>query len=683
MKKLFKLLVALVILAVIAVIAIPFLIPLDTYKQEATAKLTEKLGREVRIDGDVSLSLVPNLAVTLEDVTIGNPAGFKTKEFIHIKSLDVEVALKPLFDKRIKIQKLVLDEPNIQLMVNAAGQPNWDIKLQDEAPMTLEGPASITNPLISDAYAAGDASDFDVSTISLSGIQISDGTLGYVDAKQGIEHHLQKVNATVEAVAYSQPLTIGANAVINQEKTSLSAKTESLKKWMTAKKSTVNAKLSNKHVNLVYNGLVSTTGAQGKIDVSSGSASALMAWLGQSIGYDKTPLAFALKGDMKCGLASCGVSGANITVDNVVLAGSAAINWTGAVPSLTAKLTSPSVDVNPYLASAAPFSHGFELVSSAWAQSDHWDNTPIDLSALRTVNADVSLTTPSFKAQGYHLQDVSVHAGLNGGKLALNIHKAGLFGGTIKGGIHVVQGHFSKKMTIAGIDMDQLLTATSGNSKLKGNATMQINVNASGNSQADWVRTSQGSGNIVVRDGALKGMNLAQMSRNIKTAFKGGDDTAQQTDFTELKGSFTIKEGIVHNQDLTMKSPFLRLKGKGSINLLFYTIAYRLLPELVETSKGQDGKDKRGIVVPIMVSGSLNNPQFHPDLESLVTDAINDPEKLKENIGAVKDRITSEKQNIKEMKKDLKQEFKQLKEDPKELLKDPNKVQDLLGGFGL
>ena len=126
-----------------------------------------------------------------------------------------------------------------------------------------------------------------------------------------------------------------------------------------------------------------------------------------------------------------------------------------------------------------------------------------------------------------------------------------------------------------------------------------------------------------------------------------------------------------------MKAPLLRLKGQGQVNLPLYRINYRLLPELVETSKGQGGKDKTGILVPVLVTGALDNPVFAPDLQAL----LQDKELMKKNVGAVKNKLKDKKKDLKE----LKGQFKELKKDPKSLLKDPDKLNDtlndLLKGF--
>src|SRR3546814_11682690 len=71
-------------------------------------------------------------------------------------------------------------------------------------------------------------------------------------------------------------------------------------------------------------------------------------------------------------------------------------------------------------------------------------------------------------------------------------------------------------------------------------------------------------GAVVFRDGAIKGINIAAMLRNISTAaIDQSFDEAATTDFAELSGTFTIDKGIVTNKDLSMVAPLARMTGAG------------------------------------------------------------------------------------------------------------------------
>jgi hypothetical protein len=68
--------------------------------------------------------------------------------------------------------------------------------------------------------------------------------------------------------------------------------------------------------------------------------------------------------------------------------------------------------------------------------------------------------------------------------------------------------------------------------------------------------------------------------------------------------------------------------------------------------QGQGGKEKQGIMVPVIVEGSLQNPSFRPDLAAAAQDALRDPQKIKDTVKAVKDQIKGDglKNTVKDVK---------------------------------
>jgi AsmA protein len=156
-------------------------------------------------------------------------------------------------------------------------------------------------------------------------------------------------------------------------------------------------------------------------------------------------------------------------------------------------------------------------------------------------------------------------------------------------------------------------------------------------------------------DGAIIGIDLAGMARNIKTAFGGEKVTERpKTDFTELLAPFSIKNGVVNTPQSSLKSPLLRIIAAGNADLINETLDFRVEPKAVGTLKGQGDETQRsGIMVPVLVSGTFAAPKFRPDLKAAAT------QELQEKV------LESEK-----VKKLLdKGELKPLEEKTKEVLK--------------
>jgi len=148
-------------------------------------------------------------------------------------------------------------------------------------------------------------------------------------------------------------------------------------------------------------------------------------------------------------------------------------------------------------------------------------------------------------------------------------------------------------------------------------------------------RTLNGRGDLVFTDGAIVGIDLAGMVRNIKAKFGMGKagGPKPRTDFSELHSPFTITNGVVNTPNTSMSSPLLRVLAKGNADLVKETLDFRVEPKAVFTLKGQaDTKERSGIMVPVLVTGTFASPKFRPDLKGMLkglTEGISKPSDLK------------------------------------------------------
>jgi AsmA protein len=140
-----------------------------------------------------------------------------------------------------------------------------------------------------------------------------------------------------------------------------------------------------------------------------------------------------------------------------------------------------------------------------------------------------------------------------------------------------------------------------------------------------------GSASLSLRDGAIKGINLAQSLRDLKAKFSSRQDAVQQakaadkTDFAELTASFRIASGVAHNEDLAAKSPFLRLAGAGDIDIGNNAMNYLAKASIVASAGGQGGKDLdylKGITIPVRASGPFDDLSYRIEFGGLAGEAV-------------------------------------------------------------
>jgi AsmA protein len=156
-----------------------------------------------------------------------------------------------------------------------------------------------------------------------------------------------------------------------------------------------------------------------------------------------------------------------------------------------------------------------------------------------------------------------------------------------------------------------------------------------------------GAARVELKDGAIKGINLAESFRRTKAALGSQEARAeasqeQKTDFSEMSASFAIKNGVAHNEDLDAKSPLFRIGGRGDIDIGNSTIDYLTKVTVVATAQGQGGADLgelSGLTVPVHLAGPFDALKYQVDyaavrsqfIKSKTTDRVRD--KLKGLLG--------------------------------------------------
>ena len=125
------------------------------------------------------------------------------------------------------------------------------------------------------------------------------------------------------------------------------------------------------------------------------------------------------------------------------------------------------------------------------------------------------------------------------------------------------------------------------------------------------------------QDGAIRGINVAQMIRNLTASTLSGwqeDPTKQQsTDLTQLSASFRIDRGQATTTDLNLIGPLVKVTGTGTIDLPTRQIGFRVEPNLVLTTQGQGRTtDPVGFGIPVMIEGPWAEPRIYPDMAGML-----------------------------------------------------------------
>ena len=117
-------LVSLLVIIITAIIMVIATFNPNHYKAEISEWVRVQTGRDLNMDGEIQLSLLP-LSLELEKVSLHNPDEFKTPEFIYINRVKLFIHWLPLFEQKIEAEILQLDGVRLILSRQADGKANW------------------------------------------------------------------------------------------------------------------------------------------------------------------------------------------------------------------------------------------------------------------------------------------------------------------------------------------------------------------------------------------------------------------------------------------------------------------------------------------------------------------------------------------------------------------------------
>src|SRR6185312_17326452 len=97
----------------------------NAYRGRIERFTEQKTGRSLRIGGQLHLKLFPYLAISIEDVQLGNRPGYGQSAFLSVRRASVGVRLLPILRKRLEVSRVVLDGVSINLVSRSANDNNW------------------------------------------------------------------------------------------------------------------------------------------------------------------------------------------------------------------------------------------------------------------------------------------------------------------------------------------------------------------------------------------------------------------------------------------------------------------------------------------------------------------------------------------------------------------------------
>ena len=577
--------------------------PKDLAAREAERRIEAATGRDLVLGDDISISFWPALGFSVTQASLSNPEGFPQDEpFIAADRIVFAVKVLPLLRGAIEVKELIFEGAQVRMQAQPSGDANWTFPTQETSQdqTTLED-------------------------LKLDDVRLIDGMISFQGADGGEPLVIEDVDASLALESLDAPAALDAAFNYRGERLEVDG-TVGLPRAVLEKGETpMTAQVRSGPLNANFDGAFNAANGAltGRVDAYGNSLRRLLTWFGSPMGEGGGFRNYRLSAQMARQGETTALTDAAITLDNIDARGALTlINQENGRLRINGALTAPRVDLNTYMPAPARGGEGGVEVDTSWSQD------AIDLSGLRALDADLALTLGALKFQRMDFTDVALALRIANGAADARLTRISLYegGGTAR---LIADGsgrtpRIAVELNAQNVQAETLLRDAIGFERIAGRGRLTASLVGQGGSQAAIMRSLRGNASFNFNDGQLKGVNLAQVARTVQSALSGqAVGEASSTDFAELSSTFTVADGVMATDNLRMLNPFVRLEGRGLVNIGAQTIDMRIAPRAVQSIQGQGGDaGVAGLGIPFRITGPWSNVSFRPAIEDIVQDQL-------------------------------------------------------------
>lgn len=647
-RKFFTLIGSLILIVLIVFIALPFLVPIESYKDDVLQLVEDKTGRKIKIDGDMSFTMLPDIAIQLNKVKVDNGEGFISPHFANIGTLDLKVALWPLLEKKVEINELSVNGGEFFIEEAVGGKKNWEFKIAND---------SKKSEMKQKEGAKSDKAKF---TFDVDRIDIKNTKVNYL-AKG------QKFSSEALNLDYSNNRS-KLDVILNHAGTKyrIDFTTSDTQSLFGERKTPLKLKLRSPLVRADIQGeLAGVNLGKGVVNPAlSGAMNANITGIGKLNSREFS----ANKKNANLGLLSIetqlGVSGT----------GEMKVNYAGRKPKITTTLSIPKLNLD---ALEKGKQASLLFIKNAYA-ADAWSRKPISFAALGKVNADADLSVGELLTSGYRFTDFKTKLGLTNGKLKIRNYSGAILGGNVSGsGNANINGSWDIKAKISNMPFENLATQFTQKVAITGNTTANLSFRSNGKSMHDYMNRLSGGGSITIGKGSVSGFSLPSLFRKTAAATAGVVESKNglSTPFNSINITFSADRGVLRLREGKLRGDRLKADAAGKINLGAKSLDLVLTPETIPApvKEGETEKQYKGLMVPVTVKGSFDNVKVKPDYSRTIGNLFKDALKGKEGRKGLKQQGKAIEDAFEPSKDAIKKNIKEFED-----TKDPTKIFNII-----
>lgn len=712
LKKIILSLLILFAVLVIAAVALVMFVDVNRFKPQIESFVQQTYQRDLTIDGDLSLSVFPSLAVELPKMSLTESGSDKTA--LSLDSANVSVKLMPLLSGNVQADVISIAGLNADIIRRPDGSTNIDDLMGGGDPANNEKPAESTQE---------SGSGLALGEIDIGGIELSNANVSFDDQQAGSKWTASDLNLKTGALSDGSetPVSLTLKATGTNPRLAMDVALDARLALALAAQ-----RITSPELTLKINGSVDAMPIDQTVEIKGLSADAKLVSAEQitttsSIDQGARKLQATINTpfqmDLEAGSLAMSALTGNIDVNDpavgpdtlsVPLSGSVSANTKAetakialklsardmnldakadlkgfAQPAISFDVNADRIDIDKFL----PPSTAAEKPSADKPAAPAQPEAPIDLSALKTLNLDGKLAVGELIAAGAKMSQLAVTVKARKGVLSLAPIAAQLYQGNLKGdaSVNANGNQTHAKLNLSGIQIGPLLTDVADTDLLEGQGNVAVDIRTGGATVSAMKKALGGKASMALNDGAIKGINLGEKIREAKSLLKAGkssteaSDSSVRTDFSALTATFNIANGIATNDDLAGKTPLLRLSGGGKVDIPASTLDYLAKATVVATSKGQGGKDiedLNGVTIPVKLGGSFDQLTWAIDWEVAAKEFLKS--RAARELGVDQAKLDAQKAELKakakaredQLRAEAKQREDELKDKAKQKLED-------------
>jgi AsmA protein len=620
LKKLLYFVIGVVALFAVATIAISLFFNPNDYRDRIAEEVRRETGRELLIEGDLDLSLFPTFGIDIGRTTLGNAPGFGDEPFLSFDEARLSVEVLPLIrGQGLKIGAVVLDAFQLNLAVDANGRNNWqDMAEHAEAEPEPEIP-------VDDAEIVDASQEVELSVAS---IDISNAAVRYDDALAGESYSLTDFNLATGRIGGGDPIDVRSSFDFELQPANL-AGDFSIETALVSVDDGVmlrDAKISTVGLDAVISGL--DQGKDFHVQVDAFSLKALMTRLNIEPPVTADPDALGkiiFDGDLRLDDDAIALTGVELVVDDTTFTGSMSVARSES-GTISIDMTADEIDLDRYMTPAVDADGGGSEAVPV--------EIPVEL--IRALNVRGTLSVASADLTGMQFENVDLGLNVADGDLRLHPITADFFDGRYDGDVRIdASGNvpsLSVNENIQGVSLGALARAMFDQENITGTINGSFRLGGSGADLAAIQRDLDGSIEMELLDGAWEGTDVWHELRRARALFR--QETPPEptlparTQFSNVRATGPVTDGVFSNDDLVAELPFMRLTGKGRVDFAAGEVDYGLVarilekPEFASALSPEELEDFTEAEIPLKISGPLTDPSIAPDVEEMLKEEV-------------------------------------------------------------